>query len=90
MRLRNDLFKLYTRLCQASSTSSGLSRQLGGLSSIKLQLMEEQVLSSTFHKLVKSLCLSAMVEEDVHKTAASVFLTSLHIGDMWLGAQDPD
>nr|XP_041569930.1 nucleolar pre-ribosomal-associated protein 1-like [Taeniopygia guttata] len=54
--LRNGLFKLYTRLCQASSTSAGLSRQLGGLSSIMLQLMEEQGLSSTFHELVKSLC----------------------------------
>ncbi|XP_068038864.1 nucleolar pre-ribosomal-associated protein 1 isoform X1 [Anomalospiza imberbis] len=88
--LRNSLFKLYTRLCQASSTSAGLSRQLGGLSSIMLQLMEEQGLSSTFHELVKSLCLSATVEEDADKTAVSVFLTSIYIGDMWLGAQEPD
>ncbi|XP_053851579.1 nucleolar pre-ribosomal-associated protein 1-like [Vidua macroura] len=88
--LRNSLFKLYTWLCQASSTSAGLSRQLGGLSSIMLQLMEAQGLSSTFHELVKSLCLSATVEEDTDKTAVSVFLTSIYIGDMWLGAQEPD
>ncbi|XP_014108967.1 PREDICTED: nucleolar pre-ribosomal-associated protein 1-like [Pseudopodoces humilis] len=87
---RNNLFKLYSRLCQASSTSAGLSRELGVLSSIMLQLMEEQGLSSTFHKLVKSLCLSATMEEDADKTAVSVFLTSVYIGDMWLGAQEPD
>lgn len=66
--LRNNLFKLYTRLCQASSTSAGLSRELAVLSSIMLQLMEEQGLSSAFHELVKSLCLSAMMEEDANKT----------------------
>ncbi|XP_064263260.1 nucleolar pre-ribosomal-associated protein 1 [Passer domesticus] len=88
--LRNNLFKLYTRLCQASSSSAGLSRQLGGLSSVMLQLMEEQGVSSTFHELVKSLCLSATVEEDVDKTAVSVFLTSIYVGDMWLGAREPN
>ncbi|RMB93189.1 hypothetical protein DUI87_30311 [Hirundo rustica rustica] len=40
------------------STSAGLSRELGVLSSIMLQLLEEQGLASTFHKLVKSLRLS--------------------------------
>ncbi|XP_068883251.1 nucleolar pre-ribosomal-associated protein 1 isoform X1 [Aphelocoma coerulescens] len=88
--LRNNLFKLYTRLCQASSTSAGLSKELGAFSSIMLQLMEEQGLASTFHELVKSLCLSAATEEDANKTAVSVFLTSVYIGDMWLGAQEPD
>ncbi|KFO54919.1 Nucleolar pre-ribosomal-associated protein 1, partial [Corvus brachyrhynchos] len=88
--LRNNLFKLYTRLCQASSISAGLSKELGVFSSIMLQLMEEQGLASTFHELVKSLCLSAATEEDVNRTAVSVFLTSIYIGDMWLGAQEPD
>lgn len=66
--LRNNLFELYTRLCQASSTSAGLSKELGVFSSILLQLMEEQGLASTFHELVKSLCLSAVTEEDAKKT----------------------
>lgn len=66
--LRNNLFKLYARLCQASSTSAGLSKELGVLSSIMLQLMEEQGLASTFHELMKSLCLSATTEEDANKT----------------------
>uniref|UniRef100_A0A803V723 URB1 ribosome biosis homolog n=1 Tax=Ficedula albicollis TaxID=59894 RepID=A0A803V723_FICAL len=88
--LRNNLFKLYSRLCQASSSSAGLSRELGVLGSIMLQLMEEQGPSSTFHELVKSLCLSATTEEDADRRAVSVFLTSVYIGDMWLGAQQPD
>ncbi|XP_066036371.1 nucleolar pre-ribosomal-associated protein 1 [Chamaea fasciata] len=88
--LRNDLFRLYTRLCQASSTSAGLSRELGVLSSIMLQLLEEQGLASTFHEPVKSLCLSAAKEEDADKRAVFVFLTSIYIGDVWLGAQEPD
>ncbi|KAF4798802.1 hypothetical protein TURU_060646 [Turdus rufiventris] len=65
--LRNNLFKLYNWLCQANSTSVGLSRELGVLGSIMLQLMEEQGLSSTFHELVNSLCLLATMEEDVDK-----------------------
>ncbi|RMC01777.1 hypothetical protein DUI87_21795 [Hirundo rustica rustica] len=66
--LRNNLFRLYARLCQASSTSAGLSRELGVLSSIMLQLLEEQGLASTFHELVKSLRLSAATEEDADRT----------------------
>uniref|UniRef100_A0A8C3TVC2 URB1 ribosome biogenesis homolog n=1 Tax=Catharus ustulatus TaxID=91951 RepID=A0A8C3TVC2_CATUS len=88
--LRNNLFKLYSRLCQASSTSAGLSRELGVLGSFMLQFMEEQGPCSTFHELVKSLCLSARTEEDADKRAVLVFLTSVYIGDMWLGAEEPD
>ncbi|XP_056346462.1 nucleolar pre-ribosomal-associated protein 1 isoform X2 [Oenanthe melanoleuca] len=88
--LRNSLFKLYSRLCQASSSSAGLSRELAVLGSIMLQLMEEQGPSSTFQELVKSLCLSATTEEDADRRAVSVFLTSVYIGDVWLGAQQPD
>ncbi|KAF4795038.1 Nucleolar pre-ribosomal-associated protein 1 [Turdus rufiventris] len=65
--LRNNLFKLYSRLCQASSTSAGLSRELSVLGSFMLQFMEEQGPCSTFHELVKSLCLSARTEEDADK-----------------------
>ncbi|XP_063275337.1 nucleolar pre-ribosomal-associated protein 1 isoform X2 [Prinia subflava] len=88
--LRNNLFRLHTRLCQASSASAGLCRELGVLSSIMLQLLEEQGLASTFHELVKSLCTSAATEEDADKRAVFVFLTSVYIGDVWLGAQQPD
>ncbi|NXF01342.1 NPA1P protein, partial [Smithornis capensis] len=83
--LRNNLFKLYSCVCEA-----GLSQELHVLSCIMLQLMEAQGLASSFHELVKSLCLSAMTEEDENRKAVCVFLTSVYIGDMWFGAQEPD
>nr|XP_054511019.1 nucleolar pre-ribosomal-associated protein 1 [Agelaius phoeniceus] len=86
--LRNSLFQLYSRLCQASGSSAGLCRQLGGLSSIMLQLLEQQGPPCPFHGLLQSLC--PAVEEDAPETAVSVFLTSIYIGDTWLGAQQPD
>lgn len=55
-----------------------------------LQLLEQQRLASTSHELLSSLCLAAATEEDANKKAVFVFLTSLYVGDMWLGAQEPD
>ncbi|XP_027599978.2 nucleolar pre-ribosomal-associated protein 1 [Pipra filicauda] len=83
--LRKNLFKFYTRVCEAQ-----LSKELPVLSSIMLQLMDAQGLANSFHELVKSLCLSATTEEDENKKAVCVFLTSVYIKDMWLGAREPD
>ncbi|KFP86629.1 Nucleolar pre-ribosomal-associated protein 1, partial [Acanthisitta chloris] len=88
--LRNNLFKFYTRVCEASSTMAGLSEELCLFTSIMLQLLDAQHLTSSFHELVKTMCLSATTEEDANKKAVCVFLTSVYIGDMWLGAQEPD
>ncbi|NWI87655.1 NPA1P protein, partial [Pitta sordida] len=82
--LRNNLFKFYSRVCQA-----GLSKELPALSSLMLQLMDAQGLASSCHELLRSLCRSAVTEEDEDRKAVCVFLTSLYIGDMWLGAQEP-
>ncbi|XP_071418630.1 nucleolar pre-ribosomal-associated protein 1 [Pithys albifrons albifrons] len=83
--LRKNLFKFYTWVCEAQ-----LSKELPVLSSIMLQLMDAQGLTNSFHELVKYLCFSAMTEEDENKKAVCVFLTSIYIGDIWLGAQEPD
>ncbi|XP_040440850.1 nucleolar pre-ribosomal-associated protein 1 [Falco naumanni] len=89
--LRNDIFKFYTQVCEASSGMAGLFEELCLFSLIMLHLMDAQGLTNnSFHELVKTLCLSAMTEEDVNKKAVCVFLTSVYIGDMWLGAQQPD
>ncbi|XP_068000598.1 nucleolar pre-ribosomal-associated protein 1 isoform X4 [Melanerpes formicivorus] len=89
--LRNNIFKFYTQICEASGGMAGLIQDLCLFSSIMLQLMDAQGLTSNnFHGLVKTLCLSAMTEEDANKKAACVFLTSVYIGDIWLGAQEPD
>ncbi|NWS18019.1 NPA1P protein, partial [Pachyramphus minor] len=83
--LRKNLFKFYTRVCEAQ-----LSKELPVLSSIMLQLMDAQGMANSFHELVKSLCLSATTEEDENRKAVCVFLTSVYIKDMWLGAREPD
>ncbi|KAM6140617.1 LOW QUALITY PROTEIN: nucleolar pre-ribosomal-associated protein 1 [Pterocles gutturalis] len=89
--LRNNIFKFYARICEASSGTAGLFKELCLFSSVMLHLMDAQGLTSNnFHELMKTLCLSAMTEEDVNKRAVCVFLTSVYIGDIWLGAQEPD
>ncbi|NWX51116.1 NPA1P protein, partial [Steatornis caripensis] len=89
--LRSNIFKFYTQICEASSRSVGLFKELCLFSAIMLHLMDAQGLTSNrFHELVKALCLSAMTEEDMNKKAVCVFLTSVYIGDIWLGAQEPD
>ncbi|NXC43094.1 NPA1P protein, partial [Penelope pileata] len=88
--LRNNIFKFYTRICEASSGAAGHLEELCLFSSIMLRLMDAQGLTNnSFHEPVKALCRSAMTEEDVNKKAVSVFLTSVYIGDIWLGAREP-
>ncbi|XP_009696050.1 PREDICTED: nucleolar pre-ribosomal-associated protein 1-like [Cariama cristata] len=89
--LRNNIFKFYTQICEASSGTAELFKELCSFSSIMLRLMDAQGLTNnSCHELVKTLCLSAMTEEDANKKAVCVFLTSVYIGDIWLGAQEPD
>ncbi|XP_010155068.1 PREDICTED: nucleolar pre-ribosomal-associated protein 1-like, partial [Eurypyga helias] len=89
--LRNNLFRFYTRVCEASGGAAGCLDELCLFSSVMLHLMDAQGLaSSSVHGLVKALCLSAVTEEDANKKAVCVFLTSAYIGDVWLGAQEPD
>ncbi|XP_010122748.1 PREDICTED: nucleolar pre-ribosomal-associated protein 1-like [Chlamydotis macqueenii] len=89
--LRNNIFRFYMRICEASSGTAGLFKELCLFSSVMLHLMDAQGLTkNSFHELVKKLCLSAMTEEGANKKAVCVFLTSVYIGDIWLGAQEPD
>ncbi|NXS64029.1 NPA1P protein, partial [Brachypteracias leptosomus] len=89
--LRNNIFKFYTQVCEATSGTAGLFKDSCVFSLIMLHLVEAQGLTNnSFHELVKRLCQSAMTEEDANKKAVCVFLTSVYIGDIWLGAQEPD
>ncbi|XP_069727208.1 nucleolar pre-ribosomal-associated protein 1 [Phaenicophaeus curvirostris] len=89
--LRNNIFRFYTRICEASGGTAGLFKELCLFSSVMLHLMNAQGLANNhFHELVKTLCLSAMTEEDANKKAVCAFLTSAYIGDVWLGAQEPE
>ncbi|KAM8819873.1 nucleolar pre-ribosomal-associated protein 1 [Eudromia elegans] len=89
--LRNNIFKLYLQTCAASEGAAGPLKELCLFSSVMLQLMDAQGLTqSSFHEPVRTLCLSALTEGDENKKAVCVFLTSVYIGDIWLGAQEPD
>ncbi|PKU39401.1 hypothetical protein llap_10298 [Limosa lapponica baueri] len=89
--LRNNIFRFYSRVCEGGSGMAGLCKELCLFSSIMLHLMEAQGLTNnSFHERMKTLCLSAATEEDANKKAVCVFLTSVYIGDIWLGALEPD
>lgn len=77
--LRNNIFKFYTRICEASSGTAGHLEELRLFSSIMLHLMDAQGLTNnSFHELVKMLCLSAMTEEEVNKKGNLSFLFHSH------------
>ncbi|NXY42295.1 NPA1P protein, partial [Ceuthmochares aereus] len=89
--LRNNIFRFYARICEASGATAELFKELCVFSSVMLHLMDAQgLVNNRFHELVKTLCLSAMTEEDANKKAVSAFLTSAYIGDIWLGVQEPE
>ncbi|XP_070606470.1 nucleolar pre-ribosomal-associated protein 1 [Erythrolamprus reginae] len=84
--LKMAIFKLYISICNASEVVK-LS-ELAVINEIMIHLLESQGLTENhFHGAVKKFCLTQVTE--VNK-AASIFLTSIYIGDIWLGARQPD
>lgn len=66
--LRNNIYRFYSRICEASSGAVGHLKELCLFSSIMLHLMDAQGLTNnSCHELVKTFCQSAMTEEDVNK-----------------------
>uniref|UniRef100_A0A8C8SFU0 URB1 ribosome biogenesis homolog n=1 Tax=Pelusios castaneus TaxID=367368 RepID=A0A8C8SFU0_9SAUR len=89
--LKSNIFKLYNRICEANEGKSSNTEDLVLFCTIMVRLMDAQGLTNTsFYEVVKRFCLSAMKEKDEIKKAACVFLASVYIGDIWLGAQEPD
>nr|XP_006126118.2 nucleolar pre-ribosomal-associated protein 1 [Pelodiscus sinensis] len=89
--LKSSIFKLYNRICDANEEKSSHIEELCLFSTIMLHFMVAQGLTNTsFHEVIKTFCLSAMKEKDEIKKASCVFLASVYIGDIWLGAQEPD
>ncbi|XP_062982759.1 nucleolar pre-ribosomal-associated protein 1 [Elgaria multicarinata webbii] len=89
--LKSGIFKLYSSICNASEEKTVELNDLSLLNEIMLHLLDLQELTkSVLHGTVKTLCLSAMAEEDTTKKAAGISLTSIYIGDIWLGAKQPD
>ncbi|XP_029140605.1 nucleolar pre-ribosomal-associated protein 1 [Protobothrops mucrosquamatus] len=84
--LKRAIFKLYSSICNASEVVK--LNDLSVLNGIMLHLLESRGLTeNNFHGTVKKFCLTEVTE--VNK-AASIFLTSIYIGDIWLGARQPD
>ncbi|XP_063161512.1 nucleolar pre-ribosomal-associated protein 1 [Candoia aspera] len=86
--LKSAIFKLYSSICNASEPKIVKLSDLSVLNGMMLHLLEFQGLTkNNFHQTVKRFCLTEVTE--VNK-AASIFLTSIYIGDIWLGAKQPD
>ncbi|XP_034626067.1 nucleolar pre-ribosomal-associated protein 1 [Trachemys scripta elegans] len=89
--LKSSVFKLYNRICEANEEKSSNIEELCLFNTIMLHFLDAQELTNaSCHKVVKTFCLSAMKEKDEIKKASCVFLASVYIGDIWLGAQEPD
>ncbi|XP_007424576.1 nucleolar pre-ribosomal-associated protein 1 [Python bivittatus] len=86
--LKSAIFKLYSSICNASEQKVVKLNDLSVLNGIMLHLLESQGLTkNNFHGAVKRFCLTEVAEVN---RAASIFLTSIYIGDIWLGAKQPD
>uniref|UniRef100_A0A8C5WVB3 URB1 ribosome biosis homolog n=1 Tax=Laticauda laticaudata TaxID=8630 RepID=A0A8C5WVB3_LATLA len=84
--LKRTIFKLYSSICNASEIVK--LNDLSVLNGIMLHLLESQSLTeNNFHVAVKKFCLTEVT--DVNKVAR-ILLTSIYIGDIWLGARQPD
>lgn len=83
--LKNNIFKLYSRVCEASSGAVEHLKDLCLFSSIMLHLMDAQGLTnSSCHELVKTLCQSAVTEEDVNKKGNLTLLSqSCYKAELW-------
>ncbi|XP_042314593.1 LOW QUALITY PROTEIN: nucleolar pre-ribosomal-associated protein 1 [Sceloporus undulatus] len=89
--LRSDIFKIYNSIWSATEDNIVELSDLSLLNDTMLHLLDFQDLNTKdFHGIVRKFCLSSMAEEDTMKKAAGMFLTSVYIGDIWLGAKQPD
>uniref|UniRef100_A0A670I5H5 URB1 ribosome biosis homolog n=1 Tax=Podarcis muralis TaxID=64176 RepID=A0A670I5H5_PODMU len=89
--LKSGIFKLYSTVYNACEEKAMELNDLSLLNGIMLHLLDSQNLTkNAFHETVERFCLSAVTEEERTKKGASIFLTSVYIGDLWLGAKQPD
>ncbi|XP_061483804.1 nucleolar pre-ribosomal-associated protein 1 isoform X3 [Rhineura floridana] len=87
--LKSSIFQLYSGVYNAYEENAIELSDLSLLNEIMLLLLDSQNLTKNpFHEIVKRFCLSAVTEEDTMKKG--IFLTSVYIGDIWLGAKQPD
>uniref|UniRef100_A0A6J0TW72 Nucleolar pre-ribosomal-associated protein 1 n=1 Tax=Pogona vitticeps TaxID=103695 RepID=A0A6J0TW72_9SAUR len=88
--LKSGMFKIYSSIWNAYEEKAVELSDLILLNGIMFDLLDSQdVTKNDFHETMKNFWCSAMTEEDTMRKAASTFLTSIYIGDIWLGAKQP-
>ncbi|XP_034371344.1 nucleolar pre-ribosomal-associated protein 1 [Arvicanthis niloticus] len=89
--VKTGIFRLYSRHCSAQNLMGPAQDVACKFSMVMLQLLVAQGrMDSPFHSVAEALCLDSLNEKDEAKRAPTVFLVSLYIKDIWLGAQQPD
>ncbi|XP_057620443.1 nucleolar pre-ribosomal-associated protein 1 isoform X2 [Chionomys nivalis] len=87
----SGIFRLYNRHCSVQGLAEPAQAVACKFNTIMLQLLAARGrIDSPFHPVVEALCLSCLDEKDEAKRAPTVFLVSLYVKDIWLGAQQPD
>uniref|UniRef100_A0A8C6HE44 URB1 ribosome biogenesis 1 homolog (S. cerevisiae) n=1 Tax=Mus spicilegus TaxID=10103 RepID=A0A8C6HE44_MUSSI len=89
--VKTGIFKLYSHHCSAQGLVGPAQDVACKFSTVMLQLLVAQGRKeSPFHSVAEALCLDSLNEKEEAKRAPAVFLVSLYVKDMWLGAQQPD
>ncbi|XP_075815615.1 nucleolar pre-ribosomal-associated protein 1 isoform X1 [Microtus pennsylvanicus] len=87
----SGIFRLYNRHCSVQGLAEPAQDVACKFNTIMLQLLAARGrIDSPFHPVVEALCLDCLDEKDEAKRAPTVFLVSLYVKDIWLGAQQPD
>lgn len=87
----SGIFRLYNRHCSVQGLAEPAQDVACKFNTIMLQLLAARgQIDSPFHPVVEALCLDCLDEKDEAKRAPTVFLVSLYVKDIWLGAQQPD
>ncbi|XP_069492442.1 nucleolar pre-ribosomal-associated protein 1 [Ambystoma mexicanum] len=89
--LKSALFKIYNRANDVGVMMTFNYEVLHLFNTIMIQLLDVQGLQEHgFHRSVQEFCHRAANENDEQKKASLVFFISTYIGDMWLGAKQPE
>lgn len=89
--VKSGVFKLYSQLCSARELAGPVQDVVSLFNIVMLQFVVAQGwMGNPFHPAMEALCAASLNKKDQATQASAVFLVSLYIKDIWLGAQRPD
>uniref|UniRef100_A0A8C6QHN4 URB1 ribosome biogenesis 1 homolog (S. cerevisiae) n=2 Tax=Nannospalax galili TaxID=1026970 RepID=A0A8C6QHN4_NANGA len=89
--VKSGVFKLYSCLCSARDLAGPVQDVTCLFNTVMLQFVVAQGwMGNPIHPAMEALCAASLNKKDQATQASAVFLVSLYIKDMWLGAQRPD